>query len=79
MLLRSNLAEFAAVGLLAGLLAASGAALGGYLLARQLELHYRFDALLWWVGIFGTTLLVGASGWLATRPVLKHSPRAVLD
>jgi putative ABC transport system permease protein len=79
MLLCSNLTEFAAVGLLAGLLAASGAALGGFLLARQLELHYRFDALVWWVGIFGTLLLVGCSGWLATRPVLRHSPRAVLD
>jgi putative ABC transport system permease protein len=79
LLLRSTLAEFAAIGLLAGLLAASGAALGGYLLARQLDLHYRFDALMWGAGFFGTLLLVVTSGWLATRPVLNQSPRTVLD
>src|SRR5712671_1158750 len=79
MLLRSSFAEFAVMGLLAGLLAACGAALGGYLLARQLELHYHFDGLMWCAGVLGTTLLVGASGWLATRPVLNHPPRTVLD
>ncbi len=79
MLLRSSLAEFAAIGLLAGLLAASGAALGGYLLARQLDLHYRFDALMWCAGFIGTGLLVVTCGWLATRPVLNQSPRTVLD
>ncbi len=79
LLLRSTLAEFAAIGLLAGLLAAGGAALGGFLLARQLDLHYRFDALMCCAGIFGTLLLVVTSGWLATRPVLNQSPRAVLD
>jgi putative ABC transport system permease protein len=79
MLLRSSLAEFAAIGLLAGLLAASGAALGGFLLARQLDLHYRFDTLMWCAGVFGTVLLVVTSGWLATRPVLNQAPRTVLD
>jgi putative ABC transport system permease protein len=79
MLLRSSLAEFAAIGLLAGLLAASGAALGGYLLARQLDLRYRFDTLMWCAGVFGTVLLVVTSGWLATRPVLNQAPRTVLD
>ena len=79
LLLRSSLAEFVAIGLLAGLLAASGAALGGYLLARQLDLHYRFDGLLWCAGCIGTGLLVVTCGWLATRPVLRQSPRTVLD
>lgn len=79
MLMRSALAEFAALGLVAGLLAASGAALGGYLLARQLNLQYRFDALVWCAGVLGTTLIVAASGWLATRSVLNQSPRAVLN
>jgi len=78
-LMRSALAEFAALGLVAGLLAASGAALGGYLLARQLSLQYRFDVLVWCAGVAGTTLIVAASGWLATRSVLNHSPRAVLS
>ena len=47
LLLGSALAEFGGLGLLAGLLAATVAAFGGLLLARALELHYRFDALTW--------------------------------
>ena len=78
-LVRNTVAEFAALGLLAGLLAASGAALGGWLLARQLELHYHFDGWLWSAGVVGAALLVCASGWLAVRPVLSQSPRAVLN
>ena len=79
MLIRIALAEFAALGLGAGLLAATGAALGGYLLARQLDLHYHFDALVWLAGVLGTLTIVAISGWLATRPVLNHSLRAVLN
>jgi putative ABC transport system permease protein len=79
MLMRSALAEFAALGLVAGLLAASGAALGGYLLARQLHLNYHFNVPVWLAGVLGTTLIVSASGALATRPVLNQSPRAVLN
>jgi putative ABC transport system permease protein len=75
LLVRNTLAEFAGLGLLAGVLAASGAALGGWLLAGRLDMHYRFDAWLW---LAGTTLLVAVSGWLAVRPVLRQSPRAVL-
>ena len=48
-------------------------------LARQLNLPYRFDAAVWFTGVLGTTLIVAASGWLATRSVLNHSPRAVLN
>ena len=79
LLMRSALSEFAAMGLLAGILAASGAALGGYLLARQLELHYRFNFAIWLAGVFGTLAVVSLSGYLATRPVLNQSPRAVLN
>jgi len=79
LLTRSALAEFAALGLLAGVLAASGAALGGWLLARQLELHYRSSIALWIAGVLGTTLIVAASGLLATRPVLNQPPRSVLN
>jgi putative ABC transport system permease protein len=79
MLRASVLAEFMALGLVAGLLASSGAALGGWLLARQLGLNYHFDWLLWAVGVAATVLLVAGSGWLATRPVLNHSPRAALN
>jgi putative ABC transport system permease protein len=79
LLARNAIAEFAGLGILAGLLASSGAALGGALLARQLDMHYRFDAGLWLAGVVGTVLLVGASGWLAVRQVLRQSPRAVLN
>jgi len=79
MLMRSALSEFAAIGLLAGMLSASGAALGGYLLARQLDLHYRFNWPIWFSGVFGTLLVVSGSGYLATRPTLNQSPRTVLN
>ncbi|MGH8253100.1 MAG: ABC transporter permease [Steroidobacteraceae bacterium] len=79
LLMRSALAEFAALGLLAGVLAASGAALGGWLLARQLELHYRASLTLWVLGVLSTMLIVAASGLLAVRPALNQPPRSVLN
>jgi len=79
MLVGSTLAEFAGLGLLAGVLAASVAALGGLLLARELELRYRFDATMWLTGVASTVLIMGASGWLAVRPVLDQEPRSVLN
>jgi putative ABC transport system permease protein len=79
MLLGSTLAEFAALGLLAGLLAATVAAVGGLLLARELELRYRFDALMWLTGVASSVLIMGVSGWLAVRPVLDQEPRSVLN
>ena len=79
MLMRSSLSEFAAIGLVAGTLAASGAALGGWLLARQLDLHYRFNLGIWLAGVLGTLAVVSVSGYLATRPVLRQSPRSVLN
>ena len=78
MLLGSTLAEFAALGLLAGLLAATVAAFGGLFLARELDLRYRFDALMWLTGVASTVVIMGVSGWLAVRPVLNHEPRSVL-
>jgi putative ABC transport system permease protein len=79
MLLGSTLAEFAGLGLLAGLLAATVAAFGGLLLARELELRYRFDALMWLTGVASTVGIMAVSGWLAVRPVLDREPRSVLN
>lgn len=79
MLMRSALSEFAAIGLLAGVLSASGAALGGYLLARQLDLHYRFNWPIWFTGVLGTLIVVSGSGYLAVRSTLEQSPRTVLN
>jgi putative ABC transport system permease protein len=78
LLLRNLLAEFSTLGLLAGLLAATGAAIGGFLLARTLGLGYHFDPLLWCVGVAGTVLLVAGGGWIATRSVLARPPADLL-
>ncbi len=79
LLVGSTLVEFAGLGLLAGVLAATVAAFGGLLLARELELRYRFDALMWLTGVAATVSMMGISGWLAMRPVLNKQPRSVLN
>lgn len=79
LLLGSTVVEFAGLGLLAGVLAATVAAFGGLLLARELELRYHFDALMWVSGVVMTVVIMGVSGWLAMRPVLNKQPRSVLN
>ncbi len=79
MILRAVITEFSALGLLAGMLAASGAAVGGFWLARELGLKYRFDAMIWIAGVACTVALVGFAGWLAARSVINHPPRAALN
>jgi putative ABC transport system permease protein len=78
MIFASVLSEFSLMGTLAGLLAATGASLGGAWLAHALELNYRFNATLWIVGIAASTLLLGTAGWVSTRAMVRVSPRAVL-
>ncbi|HEY3730115.1 MAG TPA: FtsX-like permease family protein [Steroidobacteraceae bacterium] len=78
MILQSVLAEFALLGAVAGLLAATGAALGGAWLAHTLDLKYRFNAGLWGIGVSGAVLVVGLAGWLSTRSVVRVAPRTVL-
>ncbi len=73
------LAEFAVLGALSGLIAAAGASVAAWYLTRQvLNLPYRFNPVACLIGIGGGTLLVAASGWLATRSVLKQPPLAAL-
>jgi len=68
-------AEFTALGLLAGLLAAAGASVAGYFLAREIfNLKYAPDPWVWIAGIVGGALLVGAAGVLAARSVVTHPP-----
>jgi putative ABC transport system permease protein len=78
MILSSVLAEFALLGAVAGLLAASAASLGGAWLAHALDLKYRFNAGLWVIGVLGAVLVVGVAGWLSTRSVVRVAPRSVL-
>jgi putative ABC transport system permease protein len=71
--------EFVAIGLLAGLLAATGASLAGYLIATRLfELEYSFSATLWIGGLLAGILFVGLAGLAATWRVVTHAPVNVL-
>jgi putative ABC transport system permease protein len=68
-------AEFTALGLLAGTLAAVGAGLIGYVIATQIfELDYVPGPGLWLTGLSVGAVLVGVSGTLAVRSVVDESP-----
>jgi putative ABC transport system permease protein len=72
-------AEFTALGLLAGTLAAVGAGVIGYVLATRLfELDYSPGLGLWLSGLLAGAALVGISGTLAVRSVVNQSPVATL-
>ncbi|MET0658805.1 MAG: FtsX-like permease family protein, partial [Steroidobacteraceae bacterium] len=67
--------EFTALGLLAGILAATGASVAGYFLAREVfNLRYELDLRVWLVGTIAGCLLVGISGTWAARSVVNHPP-----
>jgi putative ABC transport system permease protein len=71
--------EFAAIGLLAGVLAASGASLAAWLLATRLfNLEYYFSFALWAVGPLAGLLLVTLSGVVVSWRVVTHAPVNVL-
>jgi len=73
--LKGLLAEFAALGVLSGLLAAAGATLAGmYVAKRALQIPYSPDPYVWLYGIVGGGLLVCVAGWLATRSVVNQPP-----
>ena len=73
------LAEFLALGLLAGLLAASAAGLVGYALAVWIfDLDYSVNLWLWVAGMVTGTLGVGLAGLLATRGIVNRPPLETL-
>jgi len=72
-------AEFIAIGLLAGLLAATGASLAAWHLAVNVyELEYHFSMALWLAGPILGMVFVGVSGLIATWRVITHAPISVL-
>ena len=76
---RGVLAEFAMLGLLSGLLAAAGASVAGWLLARfVLDIPYAFDPTVWAFGLVGGAVLVAGAGWVATRSVVRQPPMTTL-
>ena len=73
--LKGLLAEFAALGVLSGFLAAIGASIAGVYVARRvLQIPYTPDPWLWVYGLVGGGLLVCLAGWLATRSVVNQPP-----
>ncbi len=77
--LKGVAAEFSALGFLSGALAAVGATSVGWVLARRLlSVPFTFDPWVWILGLGCGTLLVGASGTLATRRVVETPPTVTL-
>ena len=77
-ILVGQFAEFAGIGLLAGIVAAMGAAgLSWVLSGRIFQLDYRFDPWLLAVPV-ASSLAVGAVGLLSSRGVLRRPPLEVL-
>lgn len=75
----AQVAEFAALGLLAGLLAAGATEAIAYLVyARLFELEYHFKWLVWLIVPLAGMLLIGFAGYVGTRRVVSRSPLSVL-
>lgn len=78
-LARANIAEFALIGALAGLIAAAGANALGYAIAvRIINVGYSFSPAVWGIGIACSIVGIAAAGYLGTRHVLRVSPLRVL-
>jgi putative ABC transport system permease protein len=76
---RAQLAEFAGVGLIAGLLAAAGATLVGWVLAtRAFDFPYTFGVTAWLFGVVGGVLLATIGGWFGLRRVINEAPLRTL-
>ena len=73
------MAEFAALGVAAGILASGGASILAAIVAVQLfELPYEFNPFLWVAGIAAGVLVVCASGFVAARGAVNAPPVDVL-
>ena len=71
--------EFATLGALAGVLAATGASVSAYVLAQQvLHLPFAFNPWVWVVGVVGGAAGITLAGLMATRSVLRTPPLHVL-
>jgi putative ABC transport system permease protein len=78
--LKGLLAEFAALGVLSGALAAAGASIAGvYIAGRVLQIPYSPDPWVWFYGLVGGGALVCFAGWLATRTVVNQPPLLTLQ
>jgi putative ABC transport system permease protein len=77
---RAQLAEFGALGALAGLLAGAGAnALGVLIAIKVLHLDYGFKGEVWAIGILCGAVGIAIAGYLGTRTALRVAPLRVLQ
>lgn len=73
-----QVSEFLFIGTIAGLLAAFGATMVGWMLAREvLNVPYQLSPLVWGVGLIAGALVVTAAGMLGTRRLLATAPMEV--
>ncbi|HEY5643997.1 MAG TPA: FtsX-like permease family protein [Woeseiaceae bacterium] len=73
------MAEFAALGLAAGILASAGASILAAIIAvRLFNLPYEFNPLIWVVGLAAGVLVVCVSGFFAARSAIDAAPAEVL-
>jgi putative ABC transport system permease protein len=73
------MAEFAALGTAAGILASAGASVLAYLVATQLfELPYEFSPAIWLAGVSAGVFIVCLSGYFAARGAVNAHPADVL-
>ena len=73
------MAEFAALGAAAGVLASAGASILAAVVAVQLfELPYSFNPLIWVAGVGAGILIVCLSGFFAARGAVNAAPVDVL-
>jgi len=76
---RAVVAEFAALGVLAGLLAATSASILGFVIAtRVLNLNYVANPTVWLIGVAAGAVGIGLAGYAGTRSVLKVAPLQVM-
>ena len=76
---RSQFIEFAALGVLSGILAATGAVAVGWILStRVFDFAYVFRWEPWAAGVLGGILIATLGGWLGLRPVLHQAPMTTL-
>ncbi|RZI40007.1 FtsX-like permease family protein [Herbaspirillum sp. HC18] len=76
---QSQWIEFALVGGLAGMLAATGAAAVGWALARYVfSFEWTFSPVVWIAGLFVGSLCAFIGGWVGLRNVLNHPPLQTL-
>jgi putative ABC transport system permease protein len=72
-------AEFLALGLVAGMLAAAGASAIGYVLAeRVFQFPWQFNGAIWLAGPLAGLACVALNAWLGGRAALNHPPMLAL-